>query len=174
MAASGLLGGALGYTLAAPFFHATRLAQVSEDGGLFGLRALRRIVREGIAYRGAGLLIARGATISTTQLTTYDSAKGFCRDRGLRDGPEMHVLCSVAASLAVTTAMVPLDVTLTHYQTSASPSPLACARDMYQQHGPRIFVRGWLPLWARFLPSSVLTFVIYEQARKVLVGEFLK
>ena len=49
MAASGLLGGALGYTLAAPFFHATRLAQVSEDG-LFGLRALRRIVREGIAY----------------------------------------------------------------------------------------------------------------------------
>ena len=25
----------------------------------------------------------------------------------------------------------------------------------------------------RFLPSSVLTFVIYEQARKVLVGEFL-
>ena len=86
----------------------------------------------------------------------------------------MHVLCSVAASLAVTTAMVPLDVTLTHYQTSQSPSPLACARDMYQQHGPRIFVRGWLPLWARFLPSSVLTFVIYEQARKVLVGEFLK
>ena len=86
----------------------------------------------------------------------------------------MHVLCSVAASLAVTTAMVPLDVTLTHYQTSAAPSPLVCARDMYQQHGPRIFVRGWLPLWARFLPSSVLTFVIYEQARKVLVGEFLK
>ena len=173
MAASGLVGGALGYTLAAPFFHATRLAQVSEDG-LFGLRALRRIVREGIAYRGAGLLIARGATISTTQLTTYDSTKGFCRDRGLEDGPAVHVLCSVAASLAVTTAMVPLDVTLTHYQTSASPSPLACARDMYQTHGPRIFVRGWLPLWARFLPSSVLTFVIYEQARKVLVGEFLK
>ena len=87
----------------------------------------------------------------------------------------MHILCSVAASLAVTTAMVPLDVTLTHYQTSAaSSSPLACARDMYKTHGPRIFVRGWLPLWARFLPSSVLTFVIYEQARKVLVGEFLK
>ena len=79
-----------------------------------------------------------------------------------------------SGTIAVTTAMVPLDVTITHYQTSASPSPIVCARDMYQQHGPRLFVRGWWPLWARLLPSSVLTFVIYEQARKVLVGEFLK
>lgn len=173
MALTGLIGGALGYTLAAPFFHATRLAHVREDG-LFGLHALRQIGREGSAYRGAGLLVARGATMSTTQLTTYDSAKGFCRDRGLEDGPALHVLCSFAASLAVATAIVPLDVTLTHYQARASPSLVACVRDMYQRHGPRVFVRGWLPLWARFLPSSVLTFVIYEQARKVLVGEFLK
>ena len=33
--------------------------------------------------------------------------------------------------------------------------------------------RGWVPLWLRFLPSSVLTFHIYEQARRLLLGSYL-
>ena len=40
--------------------------------------------------------------------------------------------------------------------------------------GPRVLMRGWLPLWARFLPSSVLTFYIYEQFRMLLVGSYMK
>jgi hypothetical protein len=34
-------------------------------------------------------------------------------------------------------------------------------------------MRGWTPLWLRFLPSSVLTFAIYEQARLLLLGKYL-
>ena len=82
----------------------------------------------------------------------------------------MHVLCSVARR-SVTTAMVPLDVTLTHYQTSASPAP-SSARETCTNNTASIFVRGWFRMGA-FLPSSVLL-VIYEQARKVLWGNFAK
>ena len=30
-----------------------------------------------------------------------------------------------------------------------------------------------VPLWARFLPSSILTFHIYEQTRRLIVGRYL-
>ncbi|KAH8097201.1 thiosulfate transmembrane transporter [Aureococcus anophagefferens] len=102
MYASGLAGGALGYSVAAPFFYATRVAHVRDLG-------------PGLATP------ARGAA----------RRPGRRRRRGLRAG-------------------------------------LLAAR------GPRVFVRGWLPLWARFLPSTVLTFLIYEQARKLLLGDFLR
>lgn len=41
------------------------------------------------------------------------------------------------------------------------------------QDGARGLFRGWVPLWARFLPSSILTFHIYEQTRRVLLGRYL-
>ena len=174
MYASGLAGGALGYSVAAPFFYATRVAHVA-DGGV-GLATLRRLAAPGARslWRGAHLLVARGAVMSGTQLWAYDTSKRAALARGLLDdGPVAHCACSLVASVALTTAMVPLDVTLTHYQAGSASSPAACARDLLQTRGPMIFVRGWLPLWARFLPSTVLTFLIYEQARKALLGEFL-
>merc|ERR1712147_609910 len=95
-----------------------------------------------------------GAVMSGTQLATYDSAKGFAVDRGLLDdGPALHCAASLCASVTLTTAMVPLDVTLTHYQASPPGAGAACAKRLLAARGPRVFVRGWLPLWARFLPS---------------------
>ena len=177
MYASGLAGGALGYSVAAPFFYATRVAHVRDLGP--GLATLRRLAAPGVPalWRGAPLLVARGAVMSGTQLATYDSAKGFAVDRGLLDdGPALHCAASLCASVALTTAMVPLDVTLTHYQASppGAGGVAACAKRLLAARGPRVFVRGWLPLWARFLPSTVLTFLIYEQARKLLLGDFLR
>lgn len=175
MLSSGMLGGALGYAAAAPFFYATRVAHVAGEGA--GLGALRAIAASGPQnlWRGAPLLVARGAVMSGTQLSTYDLAKGAAIERGYADGPLLHCAASLAASVALTTAMVPLDVTLTHYQTGArGGGPLACARDLLADRGPAVFVRGWLPLWARFLPSTVLTFLIYEQVRRALLGDFLR
>jgi len=176
MLGSGLAGGACGYAVAAPFFHATRVAHVADDGA-GGARALRRLAAGGAAalWKGAPLLVARGAVMSGTQLATYDLAKGAAVDRGAADGPALHALSSLAASVALTTAMVPLDVTLTHYQAAPrAGGPVATARALLAARGPAVFVRGWLPLWARFLPSTVLTFLIYEQARKLLLGTFLR
>lgn len=174
--ASGLFGGALGYTVAAPFFYATRVSHVQDDGRL-GISTLRRLASPGVRslWKGAPLLVARGAVMSGTQLATYDLTKGVMIQNGLLDdGTLLHCASSLAASVALTTAMIPLDVTLTHYQVNAgASSPLKVASHLLKTRGPAIFFRGWVPLWARFLPSTVLTFVIFEQARKLLLGEFL-
>ena len=94
---------------------------------------------------------------------------------GVTDGPALHTVASFAASLTLTTAMCPFDVIYTRYLTSTTRyrNPLACARGMLLEGGPAAFFRGWVPLWARFLPSSVLTFVIFEQTRWLLLGRYL-
>lgn len=91
----------------------------------------------------------------------------------------MHSAASLAASLALTTAICPFDVTYTAFTAGPTigrphASPAAAARALLREGGPAVFLRGWLPLWARFLPSSVLTFHIYEQTRRALLGSYLQ
>ena len=116
--------------------------------------------------------------MSATQLATYDQIKVKMRALGFRDGPVVHSIASFAASIVLTTAICPLDVTYTFYTAGSSigrpfSSPLACVRVLLDEGGPQALFRGWLLLWARFLPSSVLTFHIYEQSRRLLLGKYL-
>ena len=204
MFVSGLLGGALGYVAAAPFFMVSRIAQaeagiVGADGlyatgakkgkmptagshaSSSGLPLLAHLASEqGIKplWRGAEVLVARGAIMSATQLATYDKTKGLLKRAGLEDGPLVHCVASLAASLVLTTAICPFDYTYTAYLAGphlgrSYANPLACARELVTQGGLGAMFRGWTPLWLRFLPSSVLTFVIYEQSRKLLLGNYL-
>jgi hypothetical protein len=112
------------------------------------------------------------------RLATYDCTKEQLRTSGFTDGPVVHSIASFAASLTLTTAICPLDVTYTTYLAGPSvgrtySSPLACARAMVTEGGPGSLLRGWVPLWLRFLPSSILTFLIYEQTRRLIVGQYL-
>ncbi len=200
MFASGLAGGALGYLAAAPFFFASRVAQAEAGlvvrgvlatgaragrapsaSGTSGVGMLGHLwQREGLfgLWTGSHLLVARGAVMSSMQLGVYDVSKRFLIGRGLEDGPGVHVISSAAASIAMTTAVAPLDLVLTTYQAGpfvgkSFASPLACARSLVAEGGAASLMRGWLPLWARFLPTSFLTFVIYEQLRWRLTGSFL-
>ena len=202
MFVSGLLGGAAGYIAAAPFFAAARISQaeaglVGADGILStgarkglkptapgsdsGLPMLAHLARrDGVRglWRGSTVLVARGALMSATQLFTYDTTKRRLKGLGLTDGPLVHCTASLAASLTLTTAICPLDVVYTAFLAGPaigrpSASPWACAAALVAEGGPQALMRGWVPLWARFLPSSVLTFLIYEQARRALLGSYL-
>lgn len=200
MFASGLAGGALGYIVSAPFFFASRVAQaeagivadgvlvtgacagrapmVADAGGLATLHHLWSMHGLGALWKGAWVLVARGAMMSSTQLTTYDLSKRQLVAAGVEDGPLVHSAASIVASVVLTTAICPLDVVLTTYQAGPSigrPHANAwdAARGLVSTGGPMALMRGWLPLWARFLPSSFLTFHIFEQMRKLLLGKYL-
>jgi len=200
---SGLLGGATGYIAAAPFFAATRITQaevglVGADGLLTtgqrrglpptaagsnsGIPMLVHLARErGVLglWRASEVLVARGALMSATQLFTYDQTKKRLKAvSGMVDGPVVHCVASLVASLTLTTAICPLDVIYTAYLAGPSigrpySSPYACGASLVAEGGPVALFRGWVPLWMRFLPSSILTFLIYEQSRRVLLGSYL-
>ena len=99
-------------------------------------------------------------------------------DAGFEQGASVHIMASVVASVAMTTAIAPLEIVLTTYQAApfvgrVFASPLACATALAAQRPARL-LRGWLPLFRRFLPTSFLTFVIYKQLmRRCMTGSFL-
>lgn len=199
MMLSGLAGGALGYIMSAPLFAASRVAQaetglVSAEGlyttgsrlgtkptvaSNLGLATLAHLfATQGLVglWRGSEVLVARGALMSATQLTTYDWTKRQLKQElGVADGPALHIGSSFVASLTLTTAICPLDVIYTKFLHAGPPAtPLSSARQLLHEGGAAALFRGWTPLWARFLPSSVLTFVIYEQSRRLLLGKYLE
>lgn len=134
------------------------------------------VFSEGAAglWRVSGVLVARGATLSSSQLMGYDGTKSFCKEKGLlQDGPLLQAVASVVGAVTLTTCVMPLDVTLTRYQTAKNvigkdfAGPLECASSMYKQEGVGVFFRGWTPMFVRMLPSSLITFFLYENIRNL-------
>lgn len=182
MFTSGLLGGALAYIISSPFFAASRVAQAEvgtpqqASGSIGTLARMARTTGVLGLWRGSEILVARGALLSATQLATYDLCKGWLRSLGLEDGPTLHSVCAFATSLSVATAICPLDITYTAHLAGkhSHASAWSCALALLRDNGPGIFLRGWTPLWARFVPSGLLTFHIYEQSRRLLGGRYLE
>ena len=196
MLAAGSLSGCCGYFLASPLFmvktqiqaEAGRVAggllvsgakagaKPSYRSGLHGLRSVLQLSGVRGLWNGAATFTMRGATLSSTQLMGYDLTKTTFLGRGwLEDGPVLHVTASLVASLLVCTCVMPLDVTLTRFQTGkigigrVYASPWQCASAMLHNEGAAVFMRGWTAMFARMGPSSVATFYLYEQIR-ILMG----
>eukprot|EP00930_Biecheleria_cincta_P089081 TRINITY_DN78340_c0_g1_i1.p1 TRINITY_DN78340_c0_g1~~TRINITY_DN78340_c0_g1_i1.p1 ORF type:complete len:316 (+),score=32.47 TRINITY_DN78340_c0_g1_i1:75-1022(+) len=188
MLASGLVAGAAGYTVAAPLFlvktrlqsqgaqqcaelskqaHArTEIARLWQQHGFVGL------------WRGAPILVFRGAVLSASQTAAYDTTKRVCKSNTiLDDGPVLHAVASLAGAVSLTTAIIPIDVLLTRYQTASdaevAQGPTKCVLDIFRREGPAGFTRGWLTLFVRMAPSSFFTFLIYEQLRRLAGYKYL-
>jgi len=153
---------------------ARMLASSGYDTGGFvgGLQSL---------WRGCGVIVGRGAAVAASQLAAYDSTKTFLKTQGLvEDGPLLHVVASQVAAVTCTTFSMPLDVVLTVYTSAqtlggerkavyGSAGPMSCAAAMLKSDGPTVFFRGWVPAFLRISPTTVSSFFLYEQLRR-LVG----
>lgn len=211
MFAAGLVSGMASYLLASPLLQAKTQLQaeagrVGPDGlyvtgakagrppsYLGGAHALRTIAAEGASggggalgavlalWRGAGVIVGRGAVLSASQLMAYDKTKTALKESGaMYDGKLLHLVASQAAAACCTTCSMPLDVVLTVYQSAhslggerrelyGSRGPLRCAAVMLRESGPLVFMRGWVPAFLRLSPTCTFSFFLYEQLRR-LVG----
>lgn len=81
---------------------------------------------------------------------TYDETKRrVMAATGWGDSAATHLACSLLTGLASTTATNPVDVVKTHMFVAGGKfsGPVACARELYSQHGAAGFMRGW---WANY------------------------
>mmetsp|Transcript_127164 Transcript_127164/g.365738 ORF Transcript_127164/g.365738 Transcript_127164/m.365738 type:complete len:337 (-) Transcript_127164:91-1101(-) len=212
---SGLLAGMLGYFCASPLLLVKTQMQaeagrIGADGRYetgvragqppsyrSGRQAISAVATAGASdgrgvsgalhalWRGAGVIVGRGATLSASQLAAYDSVKTNLKRRGaIGDGPALHCVASLVAAGCCTTCSMPMDVVLTVYQSAHSlggermekygrSGPMACARTMLRESGPLVFMRGWVPAFLRLAPTSVFSFALYEQLRKLVGIGFL-
>merc|ERR1712187_404075 len=113
-------------------------------------------------------------------MAAYDSTKTVLKTQGFNDGPLLHFAASQVAAVFCTTCSMPFDIVLTVYTSAqtlggerkalyGSGGPLRCALAMLNKDGPLVFFRGWLPSFFRIAPTTLSSFFLYEQLRR-LVG----
>lgn len=108
---------------------------------------------------------------SATQLTTYDKLKEFSMEKlNLRDGFPAHLFASFISSLFTVTMMNPFDVISTRiYQSSGRQTVyygvVDCFKKTVHAEGWTALQKGWLALYLRLGPHTILTFVFLEKIR---------
>ncbi|KAI9337758.1 mitochondrial carrier domain-containing protein [Obelidium mucronatum] len=125
-------------------------------------------------YKGVQATALRASLVTGAQLSTYDETKYLLKKYGvLEEGFVLHVVGSVSAGLAATTAGAPADIIKTRLLSQQKgvggveyKGVLDCFRKIVQQDGPLALFRGWVPSYCRIAPHFIISLPLYEQLRK--------
>lgn len=90
---------------------------------------------------------------------------------------DVYYLASTVSGLAVTTAINPLDVISTRLYSQRVingkgelyDSVTDSIRKTYKAEGFRGFYKGWTAHYLRVGPHTILTFVLWEQAKRLVI-----
>ena len=127
-----------------------------------GFVALRDIARsEGVLaglWRGTSATMARAAMLSGSQLAAYDHSKHHLKRAGvLEEGTLLHVTAALISGVVATTACNPADVVKSRLMKEGSREIYSNAYEVViwtlRSEGPRGFMRGWMPAYARAGPT---------------------
>ncbi|KAJ3073101.1 hypothetical protein HDU98_002246 [Podochytrium sp. JEL0797] len=126
-------------------------------------------------YKGWQATAIRASLVTGAQLSTYDETKYLIKKHGwMQEGIPLHVLGSVIAGLAATTAGAPADIIKTRLLSQqkgvngAYSGFVDCFVKIVRTEGPAALFRGWLPAYCRLAPHFIISLPLYEQLRKGL------
>ncbi|KAL4231568.1 oxidative phosphorylation uncoupler [Mactra antiquata] len=119
--------------------------------------------------------VMKNSVTNMAEIVTYDLLKEHVLLYGyMRDNFLCHASCGFAAGLVATVVSSPLDVVKTRY-TSSNPGQyngaLDCAKQIVSANGIRGLYKGCTPSVIRFGSRNIITFVIYEQMKKLMSSE---
>ena len=164
MGAAGLVCGAFSYFVTSPFHLLKTLRQAEPVRPDIDVLAKLSDARN--VLRGSASVSIRGALFSCGQMLGYDGLKSAAKARGFEDGPSLHLISSVAASLGASALSAPADLLVARYMSmSSTGSLLHCVREVYDESGVRGFWRGWSVSFIRLTPVMITYSTVYEQLR---------
>ncbi|KAH8290680.1 hypothetical protein KR054_004867 [Drosophila jambulina] len=119
-------------------------------------------------FRGSVPAVSRSVLLTIGTNAAYDQVKQAIRAAtAAEDGLPLHFATSTIAGCIAVTLMQPLDVVKTTYM-NAKPGEFSGVGGVIlsiAQQGPMAFYRGFIPALIRVSPNTIITFVLYEQAR---------
>lgn len=134
---------------------AAALAIVREEGGAVALT------------RGLPATIARQMLLSGGQLASYDQSKQELKNRGVAEGPLLHVCCGLISGFVAQAACMPADVLKTKLLSGAhGTSVSSCLVATIRTEGPMGLYRGFLPAVSRQCPVILVQMPMIEAIRK--------
>lgn len=152
----------------APRVHSTWHAfqKILSEGGMRGL------------WKGSIPNMQRAALVNLGDLTTYDTAKHLIISHtSLTDSTLTHILASSLAGIVAATVGTPADVVKTRIMNQPTDklgrgllykSSLDCLLLTVRNEGILALYKGYLPVWIRMAPWSLVFWLSYEKIRHSL------
>jgi hypothetical protein len=173
---AGSAAGALGSLAGNPFdVLKTKMMTAEGVGGANLTSTAKELYKnQGIAgfYRGIDSNIARAMVLNGTKMGVYDQAKGIVVSTTgwERSSLSTTFMAAVTAGFFMTCTVAPFDMIRTRLMNQPSDAKIYnnavdCMIKIASQEGPLTFWRGFMPIWARFAPTTTLQLVIFEQLR---------
>lgn len=187
----GAITGAIGAGIGSPFFLVkTRLQAASSSSNAVGDQHSYKGMFDGFSkiisqdgvfglWRGASASITRVMVGSATQLSTYDLLKTKLQSNyGITEGIGLSAASSFATGIFVCFAMNPFDVISTRLYNQKSSSGKGtryngffdCIVKTFKSEGPFAFYKGLTAHYFRIGPHTLLTFIFYEEYKRIAIS----
>lgn len=176
--ASGAFAGGFATALTNPVEVLKVRLQMNPNLGRGPIGELRRIVsEEGVRalWKGVGPAMARAASMTASQLATYDESKQILiKWTPLEEGFHLHLISSMVAGTVSTIITAPMDMIKTRLMLQRESKEAGnykngfhCAYQVLRTEGPRGLYKGGLAIYARLGPQTTITFILVEKLRKL-------
>ncbi|KAJ9457456.1 Mitochondrial substrate carrier family protein ucpB [Diplonema papillatum] len=128
-------------------------------------------------YVGVFQTVQRAGVLGACQAPAYDHTKHTLKNAKLMDeGIYLHLVSSFVAGIVAVSVTAPIDLIKTRVMSS---KPLAdgtmpytgtvdCFMKTVRSEGIMSLYAGWVPGWMRLGPHTIVTFLVFEQLRKVV------
>lgn len=121
-------------------------------------------------YRGVQITIIRAMVINGAKLSTYDHIKARLKKRGFKEGIKLQFLCSMTAGFVMTLVSAPFDLCRTRVFSQDAKNPkykglLDCLVKTVKNEQFKGLFKGFIPMWGRKGPGTVIQLVTWEQLR---------
>jgi hypothetical protein len=170
---AGSLAGALGSTVGNPFDVLKTKMMVAEGTTppTFPQAVARIYDTQGFRgfYRGLQANIMRAMVLNGSKMGCYDQIKGIIKKSGyVPNGMPTHFLSAFGAGFFMACTVAPFDMVRTRLMNQPSGQKVYsgfvdCVIKLIAKDGVRGLYAGFIPIWARFAPTTCLQLVIFEQ-----------
>ena len=129
-------------------------------------------------WRGCVPTVQRAALLTAAQIPAYDHSKHMLINRGYKDGPEMHFVCSMFAGVCAAIVTSPVDMAKTRIMNSSRgdgkyTGVLQTLTHIARTEGITALYKGFNSQWLRIGPHTMITLMIFENLRKLAGMDYL-
>lgn len=174
---AGSLAGAIGSIVGNPFdvLKTRMMATEGKEPPSLGKAAADLYKAQGIGgfYRGLEANVMRAMVLNGTKMACYDQIKSMITESGLvPKGLAINFMAAFSAGFFMATTVTPFDMIRTRLMNQPPDAKIYkgfvdCAVKIVAANGPGGLYGGFIPIWARFAPTTTLQLVIFEQLKPI-------
>lgn len=149
------------------------MASEGKEPPALGTAAKELYAQQGTAgfYRGLEANVMRAMVLNGTKMACYDQISALIKTSGVVPAGILTQFCSAfGAGFFMATTVAPFDMIRTRLMNQPPDAKIYtgffdCLAKIIKKDGPGGLYAGFIPIWARFAPTTCLQLVIFEQIK---------